>query len=203
MGKRWRRGSLVLVFLFLLLSSHGFTQEKTPLRVARVPMQVQWGGALTREGLDALEVKVGRALHVPLNGVLQWVEYLPEGKVLSALHEVMAELRQGKSRVRFKDAMKPLAERLEADLVVCPVIECYDQRTYMDFSWSGETFLQSDVRISLMGYQRGKAAPFFETESRFYRGSYSAWGLADVLAEECMDRVIERTRLHDMIRVNR
>ncbi len=204
MGKKMLRGSVALfLFFFLLLPTvPGFAQERVPLRVARVPMQVLWGGALTREGLEALETKMGRALHVPLNGVLQWVEYLPEEETLAALRQVMAELRQGNSKARLKDAMKPLAEKLGADLVVCPVIEYYHQDTYWGF-WNGETILHSDVRISLMGYQKGKRTPFSETESRFYRGSYSSWGLADVLAEECMDKVIEETGIRGMIRGGR
>ena len=195
-----RKYCAIFLFLLMVLLSVPVSAEKAaPLRIARLPIIVQSSFNLSAETVAELETKVDRALHVPLNGVLQKVEYLPEQDCMRALDDVMAELRRTNRKAKLKDAMKPLAERLGADLVVCPVIEHYSQYISMGFHWNGESILYSDVRISLAGYERGKDKPFLERESRFYRNEYSNWGLARVLAGECMDKVIDRTGIYFMV----
>ena len=192
--------SLILFLFVMLVSAQASAEGNGPLRIARIPMIVQSGYHLSQETVDKLEVKLDRALHIPLNGVLHRVEYLPEEKCVAALEDVLGELRREGRRVKLKDAMKPLAERLGADLVVCPVIEYYSQYVYMGGFWRSGTILHSNVGIALMGYEGRTGKPFSESESRFYHSDYSTWGLAEVLAGECMDKVIDRTGVHYMAR---
>ncbi len=192
-------------FFFLLFAAlflyplHGeATRERIP-QLARLPILVESSYGLEERVLEDLEVKMDRAVHVPMNGILHTVIYLPEEKCRKALEEVMAELRHKNPKAKLRDAMKPLAERLHADIVVLPVIKNYSQYTYMGFRWDGGSILCSDVRMVLMGYERREEKPIYEEESRFYHSEYSHWGRAEVLAGECMDRMLEKVNLYRMI----
>jgi hypothetical protein len=75
-------------------------------------------------------------MHVPLNDTLQVVKEIPGAQVEAALDEVLAQLQQTHKRVKLQDAMKPLADKLQADLVVCPVLNNYEQWTEMSWGWN-------------------------------------------------------------------
>lgn len=190
---------LVLFLLAVFFSAHASAGEKPPLRVACVPIIVLSGCHMGADELKALERRLGYAVHVPLNGVIHSVEYLPPSDCRAALDEIMSQLRKTNRKARLMDAMEPLSDRLDADLVICPVVERYFQYASMGMSWRGETLWYSNARISLMGYERKTGRPFCETESRFYRGDSSAWGRVEVLAGECLDKVIERTGIWNMV----
>lgn len=193
-----RKGFLTFLFLVLVLLplQAGATRDPGPLRLARLPILVEAAYGLDEDVLESLERKVDRAVHVPMNGILNQVVYLPEKECQEALEEVMGELRRENRRAKLQEAMKPLAEKLRAHVVLLPVVEHYSQYTYMSFRWDGEDILMSDVRILLLGYDSREGKLIREQESRFYRSDYSPWGLAKTLAEECMDKVLERADVY-------
>ena len=63
-----------LCLFLLVLSATAGAQERTPLRVARLPLAVESSSMPSRQVLDRLERQIDRSLHVPLNGVLKAVE---------------------------------------------------------------------------------------------------------------------------------
>ena len=199
----------LLSLCLLILSSIAFAEDATtkptqpgdvsdsasrPLRLARVPLIVRssYAGADVQE---MLEDRLDLALHVPLNDTMHYVEELPQSEVEEALQDVLAELSQGKKRVKIKDAMQPLAEKLDADLVVCPVLTDYYEIVFYG-GWdgwnSGDTIrLESFAGLELNGYDR--AENFSKATSRFYHDSYSSYGRASYLAKDALESLIQET----------
>ena len=113
--KLW--GSLCLIMVLLLVPQAAAAAERVPLRIARLPVQVRCNTA-DAEAVNRIEIRLDQIMHVPLNGTLQAVKEIPGAQVAAAMDEVMAQLRQMHPRVKWQDAMKPLADKLQADLVV-------------------------------------------------------------------------------------
>ena len=201
----------LLSLCLLILSSIAFAEDATtkptqpgdvsdsasrPLRLARVPLIVRssYAGADVQE---MLEDRLDLALHVPLNDTMHYVEELPQSEVEEALQDVLADLSQGKKRVKIKDAMQPLAEKLDADLVVCPVLTDYYEIVFYG-GWdgwnSGDTIrLESFAGLELNGYDRAEDKNFSKATSRFYHDSYSSYGRASYLAKDALESLIQET----------
>ena len=186
------------VFLLVSFTSAVFAEVRAPLRIARIPIILQGWQVPDADTLAALETKLDRALHIPLNDTLHAMEYLPEAECMAALEQVMSDLRQRNRRVKLKDAMKPLAEVLRADIVVCPVLRDYWQYTGMSWNWNRGLILHSAASVELAGYERATDRVFDKEYDKSYHSDYSSWGTADALAGECMDHVIQEAGLHDM-----
>jgi len=206
MKKCWKSLFLVLFFCAGLVASavlpaHG----EAAMRVAWFPVAA--AGTWTpvpRDTVGILEKKMDQALHVPLNGVLQAVEFVPEAEEEQALQEVMAALKAQKKHVRLRDAMQPLAEKLHADLVICPVVANYEEfETFGGLGLFGddigEEILHSYVTMELTGYDRLTGKVIYASRSDSWRDTYSPSGQADVLIQGCMDAVLEETDLHGRV----
>ena len=172
-----------------------------PLRIARLPLMLNGFMRPDDQTIDRLETKLDRAIHVPLNGVLNVVTYLPEGASEDALAEIIDEQRQksSKKRLKLKDMMEPLAQRLEADIVICPVLTAYDEQIYHSFRWFGEMIVHSNAAVQINGYNRRTGKPFAKEVWHHSHDEYGVRSRASYLAEMCMDEVIEEAKLREMI----
>ncbi len=187
------------VLLLLLTTATARAEERVPLRVARLSISLQGSMMPSERTIDILETKLDRAMHVPLNGVLHTVEYLSESECEKALREVLAEMGTEQRKIRLQDAMEPWARRLRADVAICPVLTDYYEYVGYGWGWNGYTYMNSYARIVLYGYNGQSGQPFRKAFSRSYRGDSSGWGNASVLAQECMDHVIDEAKLREMI----
>lgn len=173
------------------------------LRLARVPLIVRSSYA-DDEVENLLEDRLDRALHVPLNDTMHYVEELPASDVEAALDEVLADLKE-KRRVRMKDAMQLLAEKLDADLVVCPVLTDYREIIfYGGGGWDWDSvadsmILESRVGLELDGYDRTTQENFSEATSRFYHEGYAPRGRASVLAKDALESLIAETDINERV----
>ncbi|MCI7540114.1 MAG: hypothetical protein MSA50_05905 [Veillonellaceae bacterium] len=174
------------------------------LRLARVPLIVRSSYA-DDEVENLLEDRLDRALHVPLNDTMHYVEELPASDVEAALDEVLADLKKEKRRVRMKDAMQLLAEKLDADLVVCPVLTDYREIIfYGGGGWDWDSvadsmILESRVGLELDGYDRTTQENFSEATSRFYHEGYAPRGRASVLAKDALESLIAETDINERV----
>ncbi len=191
--------SCLTVFLLLLASAAAMAADRIPLRVARLPLLIQSYQMPDADTIDMLETKLDRALHIPLNNTLHAVEYLPARECELALADIMDDLQKTNRKSKLKDAMKSLAEKLQADLVVCPVLTDYEQYTYSSWNWNRSLILVSSATVRIAGYEKAADHVFDKEYDRFYRDEYSPRGTAAVLAAEAMDRAIEATAIHDRI----
>ena len=196
--KLW--GGVCLILILFLLPRTAGAAERVPLRIARLPVQVQSNTA-DDEAVNRLEIRLDQIMHVPLNGTLQAVKEIPGAQVEAALDEVLAQLRQTNQRVRLQDAMKPLADKLQADLVVCPVLKSYEQWTRMSWNWERTQLLHSYVALDISGYDRSRDETFHQSGSRYFDDEYSSAGLAANLSLECLDELSASTDLRNRVNV--
>lgn len=183
-------------FLVLLLSVTALAAERQPQRIAQFPLVIESWQQPSSDVQDELETKIDRALHVPLNDTLKAVEYIPEKNCLAAWDEVESGLT-GKARI--KDMAKPIAEKLNADLVVIPVVAGYEQYTTMSWYWDHDMILHSYAEIQLVVYDRTTDKLVYKKSSDFYDDEYSTTGTASYLARNCMDNVIRDANLHGFL----
>lgn len=190
----------VLFFCACLLLLPQAGEARTPLRLARVPLIVESPYAPQEAG-ELIEDRLDLALHVPLNGTLHAVEELPTAEVEQALEEARAELRAQGKRPRYRDAMPLVAEKLDADLVVCPVLtDCHEYVFYGGPFFDDDTVrMDSYVALEIDGYDRAEQKNFSKRTSRFYRDSYSTQGTAEALAREAVEALVRETKLNERV----
>lgn len=167
--------------------------ETTPVRIARLPIIFQ--STVPDEVTRAeLETKIERAIHIPLNGTLQLADYLP----MKNSAQVLDDLWQESKTSKLQDVMRPLAQRLDADIIVCPVINQYSQFV-MPSSWN-ETILHSYVSVELIVFDRRNDTLTDKKAAQMYNDSYHPNGSASQLSKICFDRVIDASKLRQLIR---
>ncbi len=198
--KKYLLGFLLLVLLSIS-SAASAAGEKQPLRVAYFPVIMESSYGSARDVMDTVQKELDNVMHVPLNGFLQSVEYLPEEECLMALREGMIANKTSGGKGRYRDVMKQTAEILKADFVVCLVIHRCEEYTSPWFGgWYGRNLLHSYVSLSLQGYDRHTDTVFRKSADRSYHEEYSTDGLARQRAKDCMYAVLRETKLRDLYR---
>ena len=188
---------LFALLSFIILSSSIAAANENPVKIARLPIIFQ-SSIPDLDTRAQLETKIERATHIPLNQTLQVAEYLPMDDSEQALNEIWQEMRANNKKVKICDAIKPFAEKIDADIVVCPILLSYKQ--YVDgFSSFSETFLHSYAEAELIVYDRRVDNLVDKKASQFYQDSYHPIGTASYLARICFDKLIDDTKLHQLI----
>ena len=187
-------------FLFVILTLILFTataQAAVPARIARLPIIFQ-STVPDRDTCAELEVKIARAIYIPLNKTLPIAEYIPVRESQQALSYIWQDMHAKNKKAKLADAMRPLAQILNADIVICPVLLRYSQNA--TFSVWGETIIDSQARAELIVYDRRTDTLIDKKSMQMYRDSYHPLGTASTLAKICFDRVINETNLRQLIR---
>ena len=182
----------LLVLILLTATAHAAT---TPVRIARLPIIFQ-STIPDLETRTELEMKIARAVHIPLNKTLNYAEYLPTKDCTQALSDIWQRLRAENKKSKLADAMRPLAAALDADIVVCPVLLRYSQ--YEMNGWD-EVILNSTARAELIVYDRRTDALVDKKFSQMFNEPYHPRGTASALAKFCFDKVIDATHLRNLI----
>ena len=164
------------------------------VRIARLPIIFQ-STIPDEKTCDELETKIARAVHIPLNGTLQLAEYLDPKISAQTLNDIWQENKQ----THLADAMKNLAEKIDADIIVCPVLKDYSQYVSFSAGW-GETILISRAEAELIVYDRRTDELIDKKKSQFHHDDYNLRGTASFLAKNCFDNVIESSGLRKKIR---
>lgn len=206
MQKKYLMLCAVLSLFLCLFSSVALAateQSAKPLRLARVPLVIRAYSA-DAEVENIIENRLDLALHVPLNDTMHYVEEIPSSEVESALNDVLADLRTKHRRVKMKDAMQPLAEKLGADLVVCPVLTTYYQYIYYSgggWGWNSHDsmILDSGVTVELDGYDRAAQENFSQSASRYYHEGYHPTGRATMLAKDALENLVSATEINKRV----
>ena len=183
----------MLAIFFLTATAHA-----EPVKIARVPMIFQCDMPDVK-ARAALETKIERAIHIPLNGYLQVAEYLPPEETARVLGEIWQEMSVNK-KSKLADAMRPLADALDADIIVCPILRDYSQFVVGFSGWIGDEILDSRAEVELIVYDRRTDELADKKASRMHHDTLSGAGTAYHLATVCLDIVIAETKLRDKIR---
>ena len=184
---------IAIALIFLTATVHA----AQPVRIACLPIIIQ----SSMPDIDTsaeIEMKIARAVHIPLNGTLQLAEYIPTEESKQVLVDIWQKLRAENKKAKLADAIRPLARELNADIVVCPVLLRYSQ--YVMYSSWNEMIIDSTARAELIVYDRRSDELVDKKCTRFYRDGYHPNGTASALAKVCFDKVIDETKLHHLIR---
>lgn len=188
---------LLVMFALILLTTSA--QAAQPVRIARLPIIFQ--STVPDINVCAeLEMKIARATHIPLNGTLKVAEYLPADESSQALNNIWRKMRSENKRAKIQDAMRPLADKLDADIVICPILRQYSQNESGASGLSGETYISSQVRVELIVYDRRTDEFIDKKATQTYRDSYHPLGTAATLAKICFDQVIDDSKIFHRIR---
>jgi len=189
---------ICLAFAFLILFfASAEAADKKPLRLVQLPIIFQ-SRQPDYDTCAVLETKITRAMNIPLNGTLKLVEYVNNSESTSALNEIWRGMRKENPKAKLVDAMKPLAEKINADIIVCPVLRRYSQ-TSVQRTLNLETYLVSNVSATLIVYDRRTDELIEKKDSRSFNSSYNKFGTASSLAKECFDRLIDAAKLKQKI----
>ncbi|MBR3747285.1 MAG: hypothetical protein IKN27_10050, partial [Selenomonadaceae bacterium] len=166
---------------------------QAPVRIARLPIIFRSRQPDIQTRID-LEVKLARAVHIPMNGTLKVAEYVPPADAAKVLGDIWQSMRTVDKKAKIQDAMRPLAEDIDADIIVCPILLSYNQN-YSGAFTADETYLSSNVRAELIVYDKRTDNLVDKKFSRMYHDMMSNFGTASFLAKECFDRLIDETKL--------
>lgn len=189
----------IFPYALLLLIVFAATAQASavPVRIARLPIIFQ-STVPDRDTCAELEVKIAKAVYIPLNKTFPIAEYIPVRESQQALSYIWQDMRAKNKKAKLADAMRPLAQILNADIVICPVLLRYSQNA--TFSVWGETIIDSQARAELIVYDRRTDTLIDKKSMQMYHDSYHPLGTASTLAKICFDRVINETNLRQLIR---
>ena len=143
---RKRLGMVLCVLFVLLLPAAASAAERTPLRVARVPLQIGTYHAPSESVVRGMEEKVSHALHLPLNETMHYADFLPKDAVALAFAE--SQSRDPKEIVR------EIARRMDAGLVVLPLLTGYESYTRSSWDFMRGRILHSYAAVRVVVYDR-------------------------------------------------
>ena len=118
------------------------------------------------------------------------------------MNDIWNDLRSENKKAKLADAIRPLANKIDADIVVCPVLINYRQHVLNLSGW-GETVVDSYAEAELIVYDRRTDILTDKKASRMYHDVYALSGTASNLAKECFDKIIAESKLRDLIRAIR
>ena len=185
----------LLIFLALIIFST--CAAANPVRIARLPIIFK-SNVPDYDTRVELEMKIARAAHIPMNKTLQVAYFIPTEESSQVLSDIWQKIRTENKKAKLQDAMRPFAEKIDADIVICPILLDYSQ--YVNgFSSFGETYIYSNARAELIVYDRRTDNLIDKKASQFYHDVMSTTGSVDYLAKICFDKVIDETKLRKII----
>ena len=188
---------ILTLVLILLVSLTSIALAKKPVKIARLPIIIPQ--KLDYETSSTLEMKMARAVKVPMNNTLKTFEYLPPKESSQMLNEIWQKMYAQNKKSQISDAIKIFADEIDADLVICPIIRHYSQRI-SPVNSSFESHLSSTVQAEMIIYDRTTGELIDKKATRRFNDNFNRMGTASYLAGECFDKLIKETDLRQVIR---
>jgi len=182
---------LAIFIMSLIILSTSTTMAKEPIRLVVLPVIISQNADIGSEALDQMNVKISRAMHIPLNGTLQKAEYISSDISCSVFQKIWSKIYKVNKKAAVKDVMKPLAAELKADFIVCTVLYRCSQFTSMSMSLDHTDIIFSNAGVEMIIFDNRTGELINKKKSRFYRDEYSLRGTSDSLALLCLTDLIE------------
>ena len=189
---------IMTLALIILVSLTSCALAKSPVKIARFPIIIQ-NNKVDKETAAMLEVKMARAVTVPMNNTLKTFEYVPPRESARILEKIWNENYVKNKDLKITEAIKIFANDTKSDLVVCPLLRYYSQRV-SPVHFSFETHLSSTVQAELIIYDRNTDELIYKKASRRFNDNYNRFGTASYLAGECFNQLITDTNIRQIIR---
>lgn len=184
---------LLVAIFFCFSTATSFAYEKAaPKRLAILPIItcVPVDPSLQELLMQAMK----HELHVPLNSVLQAVEYISPEEISTIMHDLHYTDRD----LLDKKNLQTISETLQADVTVgIAVTDLYEHRFY-SFR-EGAFVLQSGVRLTLIGYDKSDMKFFTSNSSASYCDEYSPAGDLSALTTAASQDLLQKAALKKLI----
>lgn len=169
------------------------TQQSKILRIAILPViSSEHNYPQVNEILNKSLVN---EMHMPLNDVLQNVEYIDEQSILTALRQSNFTYNQN------LDTLKDTATILDADVVVGYSIPVMYQRYYRSLAKiNSEPLLNSYLSVKIWAYYRPLNKMFSYSDKRVYFDDISEDGMLTSLATDASYRLIKKAELKTLLK---
>lgn len=195
-----------IIVLFLIICAAIFptsiTKAQEPIRLVTLPIIITSQARASSDALNQMKVKIARSMHVPLNGTLKKVEYIPSTESSPVLQDIWSKIYQSNKKAKLKEAMKPLADELNADFIVCTVLYSCNEMTSMSMGFDHSTLLQSNAGVEMILFDNRTGELINKKRSKFFNDEYSPRGTADALAVECLTELIEELKPRERMLTN-
>ena len=173
---------ICFIFLIAPLASAQASAQSSPHRIAILPVQFMVASDARSDIAQLVADPVAKKFHHALNSFTKKYEYL----TVSDIKKELPDLHSYPSL--SDDELKDLAGRLDADILLAPIIaRCIDHQTY---SFSDEMLQETYIEIHLIGYERSQDRIIRLSETEQYWGSYATPFTGAPLTREIMGRLI-------------
>lgn len=187
---------VLMLMVFVSLSSVALAAKK-PIKIARIPIIIQ-NIQMDNKTALALEVKMSRAVIIPMNETLKIAEFIPPLEAQADFDATWNKMYTKNKHAEMSDAVKKFAKEFDADLVICPILRHYSQKT-VPINGNLETHLKSAVSAELIIYDKTKNELIQKKARRNFNNIYNKYGEASYLAGECFDQLINDTGLRKLV----
>lgn len=180
----------ILCTMCILLIATTMASANGTIRVAQLPILVDSSAVVSQETSTTLQARFQQELQRTTAAAS--VQYVSEQECLTAYRKVVNDLNGVSDTTAI---LKPLAQELNADIVLQPVIMSCQQKDYMhlnDTMSSSSIYTRSLASIDLIGYDRRQDEVFQKNAALTYNAEPSYSGMAAYLAQECMHSVLQQ-----------
>lgn len=157
--------------------------QASPQRIAILPVQYVVADDARSDVTALIAEPIAKKFRHALNNFTHKYEYL-------TVDEIQQELPSLRSYAKLQDdELVALANRLDADLLLAPIVSrCIDQQYY---SFMGEIMQETYVQIRLIGYERSQNHIIRLVDNAQYMGEYTTHCTSPELTREIMNNLID------------
>ena len=189
--------SLGFVLLLCLTAGTALAAQRAPLRIAILPVMDQTGGWLDRNSAAVLSARLHQEFHVPLNGVLQAVEYVSPEDITAAYKTLTETARLQGKKPSPAETTRQLAAALPADLVLQLAVDSWYEHTYLN--GDGDSCVDVCVGLTLYGWNQRTTTPVKESAGRCVSDDCAVIGGAERQGSEALEDLLQKTQLRKLV----
>ena len=189
--------SLGFVLLLCLTAGTALAAERVPLRVAILPVMDQTGGWLDRDSAVVLSARLRQEFHVPLNGLLQAVEYVPSEDITAAYRQLEQTARLQGKKLTPAETTRQLAAALPADLVLELAVDSWYEHTYLN--GDGDSCVDVCVGLTLYGWNQRAKTPVRESAGRCVSDDCAVVGGAERQGSDALEEILQKTQFRKLV----
>ncbi|TCS78187.1 hypothetical protein [Pectinatus cerevisiiphilus] len=189
---------VLMLFLFMFWGGTAAAEENlsaqetnVPVKLAVMPIIGSFKGY--PDSGNYIYKRLGESVHVPLNGVLQRIEYIDMDKTSATVGKMM----NAGIDVTSKEGLAQLAAEEDADILIGVKIDFMRQDVV--YLFDDGPYLMSHVGLKLFVYDRRTDKYTSYSGQRFYNDTYSLQGTANALTQEVMDRLLDKANLKQYV----
>ncbi len=169
-------------------------QEQVPVKVAILP--VIGGYRYYKDVNEYIYNELVKSVHIPLNGVLNLMEYVDKDKTAATA----AELLSSGVDITKAEGLKQAAGKLNADLVIGVEIDFISQDIVHTFDEDNDPFLISSLGLQLFVYDSRTGQYSRYANQQYYDDTYSPSGTVEALANDSMFNLLKKANVKQYIR---